>query len=144
MTTFTVEWGSTDPSGGARTLTTVQELDALLDQVQNLRSIDGLPFRISILADGEYDEGLPVGIQTSLGHPQRASLLYLGPDGSGTAYDPGLPAWQGAAIDFDFGGIPTEEDSDQLTLTPEQARQVAREYVQTGRRPQSVSWTDDK
>lgn len=140
MSVYTVEWGTTDPAGGKEQVRSVEELDAVLDRVQSLRSVDGLPFRVSILAEGQYEQGLPVGVQASLGHPERASLLYLGPEGSGLAVEPGLSTWTGDPLDFDFGGVPTEEDAERLTLTPGRARVAIREYVATGHRPGCVEW----
>ena len=71
-------------------------------------------------------------------HPGRADA-FIGHPAGALGYDPHLPPTH-ASIIFDYGGEPTPYDPNWLRLTPTQARQLAREYVRTGRRPTTVAW----
>lgn len=142
MTTFTLEWGW----GETTQVSTVDELDAALDSIAtNLDpdgDLDGM--KVTILADGRAFGPLPVAVEIALGHPGRSSLLYLGPEGVGTGFDPALPVWGGGPVWFDANGVPVDYDADRLRLTPEAARIAAREFVASdGHRPTCVSWDEE-
>lgn len=139
MTEYELSWGSTDPAGGTEKITTTAELDHVLDRVEQLRSTDGLPFLITVTQLGSGDGVIEYGLQIGVGHPHRSRLLYVGPPAGGFAYNPDTPPWD-SDISFDFGGIPTEDDPNHTRLTPNLARQAARQYVDTGQRPTCVSW----
>lgn len=141
MTSFLVEWG-TDEANVER-VATVDEFDAVLDRIEGLRDPGGLPFKVDISAEAAEDAWPPQGMQVGLGHPRRARLTWFGEPASGDGYEPDVPPGDGERIDFSYGGIPTEENPAGVRVTPQTAREAAREYIRTGRRPTCVSWNTD-
>ena len=139
MNTYSVEWGGWDDLGRA-TVSNVADLDAVLDQVAT--DAEGHPYKIGIFADGVTFDSLPVGVEVVVGLSDRSSVLYLGPEGANIGYDPTLPAWENGLVWVNANGVPTDYDADRLRLTPEQAREAAREFVRTGKRPTNVQWDE--
>jgi hypothetical protein len=137
MTKFSVSWNA---GRREKFVETISELDFVLDQIERERSDNGLPFMVDVTSTEANYQGFPVGLHMSVGHPVRARVDWAGPPKPSTAVDPGVPPWEGEAIAFDYGGLPTEEDTESLRVTPETARQAAREYVTTGQRPTCVGW----
>jgi hypothetical protein len=135
--TYLIGWGRDDsqPTGQHETaINTVDELDAVLDRIEQA----GIPQLVDISpADDEHD--VPYGLQIGIGPVERSFAVYIGDPAGGAGYDPQLPP-AATSIRFDSGGEPTDYSPDQLRLTPDQVRQVAREYVHTGHRPSSISW----
>jgi hypothetical protein len=136
---FRIEWGGWDDDGEA-SVSAVAELDAVLDRVEASRDNDGYPFKVGIFAEGIRHGPLPVGVEITLGHPERASVFYVGPDGTASAYDPDTPPWSSGPVWFNANGVPTDYGPDRLRLTPKQAREAAREFVRTGKRPGNARW----
>ena len=139
MNTYTVAWGwnDDDPSGqNTIRIGATEELDAALDHIAGLAASDGTP-RLLDLYEGVWAEGeprRPFGFQVIWGHPDRVSLTWLG-DEPGVAVDPTLPEWpEPIAYDQD------EVGPHYTRLTPKQAREAMREYVQTGQRPTAANW----
>lgn len=58
---------------------------------------------------------------------------------SGYAVDPDLEPVAGE-IGFDYGGQWTGYAPTKTRLTPTQVRQLARDYVETGKRPTGTEW----
>jgi len=117
----------------------VAELDAVFDRVERERGDTGLPFKVDI-GDGSGDEDVSYGLVVGLGHAKRSSLMWIGPPRGGMGVEVGVPAWDGEAIAFEYGGLPTEETAETLRVTPATAREAARQYVSTGERPTCVAW----
>ncbi|GAB1688793.1 hypothetical protein KRM28CT15_05960 [Krasilnikovia sp. M28-CT-15] len=117
---------------------TTSELDEVLDRIEAERGPTGLSFVVDITKDLRYD-GHRVGLHMSVGHPDRARVFWIGP-GNGVGYEPGVSAWNGIPIEFDYGHLPTEEDPDCLRVTPAKAREAARQFIETGERPTCLAW----
>ncbi|GIJ50020.1 hypothetical protein Val02_69060 [Virgisporangium aliadipatigenens] len=143
MSAYRVGWGEWDEHSQA-TVSTVDDLDTVLDRVAASRDEDGYGYKAGIFADGATFGPFPVGIEITLGHPDRASVLYTGPEGVGIGYDPALPPWENGPLWFNYNGVPTDYVADRLRLTPTQARDAVREFVQTGKRPTNIEWDDDE
>lgn len=143
MNIYHLEWGGWDDAGSAA-VSTVEELDAVLDQVAASRDADGYSYKVGVFADDAAVGPLPIGLEITLGHPERASVLYIGPDGTGIGYHPDTPAWDGEPVWFNASGVPTDYGPDRLRLTPAQARHAAREFVRTGHRPTTVCWDEPR
>lgn len=139
MSTYHAQWGETG-DGGEVAISTAGELDALLDRITVTTDTDGYPFKVGIFADGIRYDSLPVGVEITTGHPERSSVLYLGPGGSGLGFDDALPVWEGGTVWFNTNGVPADYEADRLRLRPEQARQAVREFVLTGQRPTCARW----
>ncbi len=102
------------------------DLDAILDRLAPRRGRGGAPYMVRIFTldkDGEY-----VGIQIGVGHPRRSFVFYAGEPGGGYGQQTGIPPLTGE-ITFDCGGQATEYPPGWARVTPETARQAAREFV---------------
>lgn len=125
----------------ARTLVgDATELDAVLDQVTTAAAGSDHPHVVSIYPT-EHDGDWPPTLQVGLGHPHRAAAHWISATNAGTGYDPAIPPWP-QPISFDLGGVATELPPDDTRLTPDTARQAAREYVRTGAQPICLVWRD--
>ncbi|MGA8112621.1 MAG: Imm1 family immunity protein [Actinocatenispora sp.] len=133
--TYLVHWGRDNE----RTVSTVEELDAALDEAEGQRGDDGSSYLVDIVDQDDPD--LMLGLQIGVGHPDRGFVFYSGLTAAETGYaaDPYLPAL-GGEIGFDYGGQWTGYEPAKTRLTPSQVRRAARDYVATGRRPTSVAW----
>ncbi|GAA3781267.1 hypothetical protein GCM10022225_82070 [Plantactinospora mayteni] len=90
-----------------------------------------------------HQPGRHGAIMIGIGHPERSFVDWLDrsqPHGSGNRYatDPDLPP-ASEAIAFDFYGDWTEMPPERTRITPERAREAAREYLRTGQQP-SLAW----
>lgn len=136
--TFTVEWGEHQAQ-----VSTVAELDAVLDRATQDRSPSGLPYKIDLVLDGSGGDVGERGLQLGLGYPERAFLMWFGEPAGGMGYEPALPPWDRKVLSFDYGGVPTEDGPERLRVSPGAARRAAWEFMETGRRPESVAWEDE-
>lgn len=121
MTHVIVEWGRRN----RRTVTTLVELDALLDEIEKLRGDFDTPYMATLFREPRDGTALQIG----LGHPERSFMLRMGDD-STYAVDPALPELDDA-LDWDYGGQATEYPPKWTRFTPAAARTAAREYVRT-------------
>jgi hypothetical protein len=139
MGRYTVTWGydeNADTGQFTTEVSTIEELDAVLDRVAAEAAAS--PQLLDIYPAG-WSGLVPPGLQLGIGHPDRATVVYADADGSAYGFDPALPEWP-EPISFDYGGQWTELDPKRTRVTPEAARQAAREYVEVGERPTSVEW----
>jgi len=116
----------------------VAELDTVLDQVTETAAATGHPHVVSIYP-ADHDGDWPSTLQLGVGHPERAAAHWISATEAGTGYEPHVPPWS-APIGFDLGGVATELPAEDTRLTPQVAREAAREYVRTGHRPTCVHW----
>lgn len=122
MTTrFVVEWGR----GNERTITTPDELDAVLDEIEPLRGHGNAPFAVTVYPTDDDERSIQFGV----GRPARSFMLRVEPDGGYDVDDtldelPVLLTW-------DTGGQATEFLPEWTRITPAAAREAAREYVRT-------------
>ncbi|GAA0909302.1 Imm1 family immunity protein [Virgisporangium aurantiacum] len=139
---YVVTWGR----GERRTVSTIGELDAALDEATN----PGMPRVVGIYPPehlnsdaSPWDEPLPPALQIGVGHPGRAFVLWLAPDG-GIGVDGDAEPWPDGAADiaFDYGGDPVFVGADRGRVRPATARAAAREFVVTGQRPTCVDWAE--
>jgi hypothetical protein len=117
----------------------VAELDALLDAIEPSPE-SGLPVNVSIYKLDGSD--FPPTLQIGLGHPERSYVAFIDVEDderSGWAFDRAVPPWR-EPIRFDLGGEPTDCPQERTRVTPDAARQAAREYVESGERPAGVEW----
>lgn len=137
MTVYQVQWGRGEPV----TVASVEELDAVLDEVAGMTGDGNAPFAVSITEDEDgADPFGPVGLQVGFGHPSRGFVFWTGDEEGGYGREPGIgPHREG--IGFDLGGQWTEYHPDETRVTPETARQAARHYVETGQRPTGIDWS---
>lgn len=140
--TYVVTWGR----GERRTVSTVAELDAALDEATE----PGVPRVVGIyppehLNDdaSPWDEPLPSALQIGVGHPDRAFVLWLGPDG-GIGVEATAEPWPDGTADiaFDYGGDAVFVGADRGRVSPAIAQAAAREFVTTGRRPSGLDWAE--
>lgn len=87
------------------------------------------------IVGNEDDPELAVGLQIGVGHPERGFVYYTGHTTaeSGYAVDPELEPVVGE-IGFDYGGQWTGYAPAKTRVTPTRVRQLARDYVETGKR----------
>ncbi|MGW0434503.1 Imm1 family immunity protein [Micromonospora sp. NPDC003197] len=139
---YTVSWdgpSAEEPDRGNEVrVSTVQELDLVLDRVNAQAAAENLPYAVQIHQPGRHG-----AIMIGIGHPDRSFVDWLDrsqPHGSGNRYaaDPDLPP-ASEAIAFDFYGDWTEMPPERTRISPERAREAAREYLRTGQQP-SFSW----
>ena len=141
--THIVTWGR----DRRRTVSTVDELDATLDEI----AATGTPVSVGIYPPDELDKNTSPwddppssALEIGLGHPDRSFVIWLGLDAA-TATAPTAGPWPDGAPDitFDYGGDAVFTGPDRARVTPAAAREAAREYVQTGQRPTCVEWTTE-
>jgi hypothetical protein len=137
---FVIEWDNAQQS---ERISSPDDLDSILDRIAEQRGVDGLPFIVDLYQPGVGDGFITYGLQFGVGHPERTRLEWSGPPLAAAGIEPGIPSWDGPEIAFDYGHVPTEEDPNWLRVTPGTARRAAREYVETGLRPDCVDWARD-
>jgi hypothetical protein len=128
---LTVQWDRQPPT----TVVTTDELDTVLDAIAGV----GRPVMVDLF-DPERDDpwGERALIQIGVGHPDRSFVMFDAD--SVWAVDPDTPPSR-HAIWFDYGGTPTEYSPNRTRVTPETARQAAREFLaRGGQRPTCVQW----
>jgi hypothetical protein len=133
MTTYRVSWGRGD---GAAVVTTVAELDAVLDTITT--GPTGLPYSVSVFVDNGDD--FPPMIDICVGDPDTSFAYHVAADGSSAwGYEPGVPPQ--ADLVFDYAGQATDAWPERTRVTPGAARQAAREFVTLdGERPVNLQW----
>lgn len=113
-------------------VSTVEELDAALDKADADARAASKPMAVSLYLDSEGPDG-------------HAMTLGVGRDFSCLTYDASYVAGDldnGQPTAWWFG--PTWAYTDPGRGIPSEiAREAAREYVRTGRRPANVEWTDE-
>jgi Immunity protein Imm1 len=141
---FVVSWdgpSEQEPDRGFEvTVTTIAELDAVLDRVAAQAVTDGLAYAVQIFQPDQRN-----AVMLGVGHPDRSFLDWLDrsqPHGSEDriGVDPNTPPATDD-IPFDVYGDWSELSPERTRITVPTAYQAAREYVSTGQRPTSVSWT---
>jgi hypothetical protein len=137
---YVVAWGR----GNLRPGSTIAELDAALDEV----GASGVPRVVGIYPpehldneDSSREEELPPALQIGFGHPERSFVLWLGPEG-GIGIEAGVSPWPDGAPDiaFDSAGDVILVGPDRTRVTPAVAREAAREFIRTRRRPTCLEW----
>lgn len=141
---YIVTWGRHQ----RRTVTDADDLDAVLDEI----AAAGVPVAVAVSPDGDPDRAdspwdepadTPPGVslEIGIGHPERAFALWSGPDAA-IAVAPSAGPWPVGTppIRFDQGGDVVFAGADRAPITPAAARDAAREFVRTGRRPACVGW----
>lgn len=135
MTTYIIGWGEDDQDpSGQHTLrvTTVDEVDAALDRI----AARGRTYLVDVYRDIPAQSSPAYGFQIVWGHPERAAMTWLG-EHPGRAVDPSLPPWP-EPIGYDHG----EAQPARTRVTPAQVRAALREYLRTGQRPTTITWTE--
>jgi hypothetical protein len=138
-------WGALPRGRGQHeaTVSSSQDLRALLERIHAEFLDRGLAQQIDAWP-GDWkvtDPGFPNPfIQFLLGHPERGSLLWHEGDDSYQAADSNLPPLPGAII-YDNGGAADPMDPEATRITPDAVRDILATYIETGRRPQHVTWT---
>ena len=135
---FDVEWSEHD----LVQITTVEELDAIIDEVKTESVENSLPIVMTVTRSDVVDDSefpVPYGVCVSIGHPERSYALYIGLPQGGVAVEPDLDPWPKPLL-FDFGGEETEYPPTSTRLRSETATRIVREYVATGLRPTGVEW----
>ncbi|ROO52792.1 immunity protein Imm1 of predicted polymorphic toxin system [Micromonospora sp. Llam0] len=140
---YTVSWdgpSAEEPHRGNEVaVSTVEELDLVLDRVHAQAAAEDLPYAVQIHRPGRHG-----AIMIGIGHHERSFVDWLDrgqPHGSGNRYaiDPDLdPAAE--TIAFDFYGDWSEVPPDRTRISPHRAREAAREFLRTGQQP-SLDWT---
>ncbi|HEY3505790.1 MAG TPA: Imm1 family immunity protein [Actinocatenispora sp.] len=133
--TYLLHWGRDND----RTVDTIDELDAALNEAEHQRGDADAPFMVDIVDADDPD--MLTGLQIGVGHPDRGFVFYTGQTAAETGYaaDLDLPPFDGE-IGFDHGGQWTAYEPAKTRLTPRQVRQAASEYLRTGRRPGTLHW----
>jgi hypothetical protein len=158
VSTFHVEWGDLDDRGTAA-VPSVAELDTVLDQIEVSHGPDGHPFKVGIFADDITYGPLRVGVEITLGHPERASVFYVGcvmepasgttPSGSPTAarcwlrYAFGAGAAEdlkGGAGEEGFEADPAKADEAVCERWPKVRVIIAMTTTRPTRRSRRIQW----
>jgi len=138
VTTFDVTWGD-DTTGGGDKVSTVAELDQVLDAIPVEPGT--LPYSVAIIVPD--DTRYPVTLEIGVGHAERSFAYYIGPgeDDAAWAFQPDLAPVDGIVIDY--AGQATEVWPERSRVSVEAARDAARRFVTTGgHRPDNLSWDD--
>lgn len=115
-------------------VSTVEELDMVLDQVHRQAAEDGVAYAVQIHRPTRHG-----AIMIGVGHPDRSFVDWLDrsqPHGTGNRYavDPDVePA--DAPVAFDVYGDWTELPPVRTRIAAAQAREAARHYLRTGEQP---------
>lgn len=119
-------------------VTTLSELDAVLDQVASYAAARKLPYAVQVdKADA------PGSVMIGIGHPDRSFIDWLMPKGRRQyAFDPDIPEPAESTV-FDVYGEWHEHEPEESRVRPEAAREAAREYLRTGQRPTCAQWLED-
>lgn len=130
-------------TGDSRTVATVAEVDAALDDIAAQAAVAVLPIVVTVLPAGSehlspFDENFPDCLEVGLGHPDRAFVRWMG-DGGGYGYDPDLQPGP-TGLRFDYGGQPVYPEPQELRVKPLHARRAVKEFIATGKRPTHLHW----
>jgi hypothetical protein len=122
-------------------VSTVDELDAVLDRVAAQATAEDLPYAVQVHRPGRHG-----AVMFGIGHSVRSFLDWLDrgqPHGTADRYavEPGVSA-ASEPVAFDFYGDWTEMPPERTRVTPLAARDAAREFVRTGGRPTCVEWVE--
>lgn len=138
--TYQVSWdgpSAEEPGRGHQVdVDTVADLGGVLDRVAIQAAAENVPFAVQV-----HDPAASGSIMLGVGRPERSFVDWLVPDGRhehGYQPDTTPPA---EPIGFDVYGGWHEHPTHKLRVTPNTARQAAREYVRTGRRPTCLRWS---
>ncbi len=129
----------------ARPVSSVADLDEVLDEAETLRGDGGAALVVTIIpvvVGAQFDE-LP-GLEIGLGHPDRAFIFFGTAEGVGSGYgvESGVEEWP-TVIGWDYSGSWTDYEPAKTRVTSATAREAARQYVRTGQRPTCVEWPAD-
>ncbi|MFY1692966.1 Imm1 family immunity protein [Plantactinospora sp. WMMB782] len=119
-------------------VSTVQEVDLVLDHINAQAAAENLPYAVQIHQPGQHG-----AIMIGIGHPERSFVDWLDRSqlhGSGNRYATDLdlpPASEAIAFDFygDWTGMPPE----RIRISAEHARKAAHGYLRSGQQP-SLAW----
>ena len=137
---YNVSWdgpSAQNPQRGSEVdVSTVAELDAVLDRVAAHAAAKGVPFAVQV--DREDSAG---SVMIGVGHPQRSFIDWLMDEGHRSfGSEPDMPA-AAASVVFDVYGEWHEHPPEQSRVSPAVALEAAREYVRTGERPTCINWS---
>jgi Immunity protein Imm1 len=133
MTKWTLSWGS-DHENGYAVVTSVQELDRQLDQLEQRARV--LQPMIVELCDAEDPVG-PI-LSIGVGADRSVATWTVSEEGDGNLVS-NQPRPAGDSVWFEFLGEPTEYAPRKL-ITPAAAREAARRFVETSERPSNIEW----
>jgi hypothetical protein len=120
-------------------LSTLEELDALLDRVAAECGDNGLAHEVHVFNWGETGKFL--GIMLGVGHPERSFVYFYDESVAEFGYQPEVAEYgQRVAFDQVVGSSPLYPPPALTRVTPAVARQAAGDYVTTGRRPTCLHW----
>jgi hypothetical protein len=137
VTTFDVSWGTGD---GATGIATVADPDRVLDSITV--EPGGLPYSVAIIVPDEANP-YPVTLEIGVGHLHRSFAFHVASrDQAAWGYAPSVPEGDGMLVDY--AGQATDLAPHQTRVTPDTARQAARQFVSTGGlRPTNLEWDDE-
>lgn len=144
-TPLSFAWGSLPDNDDQyeATAATSDELRAVLARIHAEALIRGLAQQVDAWPAGssiDPDDALPDPfIQFLLGDPHRASLRWLGDEASSQATDPDLAPLPGP-IRYDRGDTADDMEPADTRITPATVEHILDVYVQTGSRPQDITW----
>ena len=137
MTTYDVQWGGNKRAA----VTTVDELDQVIAEIEQQRGAGDTPFHVSIgVEDKDADPFEQGGLDVGIGHPDRAFAFWAGEGPGGYGQETGVPPTP-EIIAFDLAGEWTQYYAEETQINAETAKVAAREYIATGRRPTCLEWT---
>lgn len=133
MTRWILNWGD-EKTGGQTAVSSLEELDHQLDLLE-LRGRAAHP-QIVDLCDAEDPDGPVLSIGT--GADRSVAVWTVSEEGDGNAISRGVASTD-ASEWFEFAGEPTEYAAGRL-IPPDSARQAARQFFDTGKRPTNLEW----
>ena len=135
---YQVSWGR---DVGNAVVTNVEELDAVLDTIGPVDS--DVAYSVAIIAEAPSDDPCPSTLDIGIGHPHRSFAYYVGAaEDSAWGFQPELAPT--ADVYADYAGVVTEVWPERTRVSPDVARQAAREFVSAcTQRPSCLSWDID-
>ncbi|WP_412739439.1 Imm1 family immunity protein [Krasilnikovia sp. MM14-A1259] len=131
---YRIRWPGTPET----TLSSVDELDVLLDRVAADRGDRGLACDVEVSRLGENGE--PLGVVLGVGHPERSFVHFTSETGMVFGYEVDVGV-SGPRIAFEeVAGSVVYHPPALTRVRPAIARQAAREFVTTGWRPTGLQW----
>jgi hypothetical protein len=137
---YQVSWGR---DVGSATISTIAELDAVLDTIGPVE--EDIAYSVGITAlDVAHTATIPPLLEIGIGHPHRSFVYHVGADGtSAWGFQPGLAATP--EVYADYGGVVSEVWPERARVTPATARQAAREFLTNGvQRPACLRWEPEE
>lgn len=140
---FTFAWSPDPRLRSFAPVSTVADLDTVLDAVRAASAAAGMPLQVDIWSgDWGGTEPLPEPfVQAVVGHPERGSLIWTEGGSVEVGVQPGLEPWP-SLLCYERSARTEELDGEWTRVTPQCVRDALAELIGTGARPRNLAWVD--